>query len=332
MKKPTREEVFDASVSFVTGIAIEKDFVRIAAYRDSSDPSDISETRLFTYDMQQSGDEWSVYDLDRRIIAMCLWPKAPFGKRAYVSLSWEGHVEIECAGGDPVVDESIADAGLHEEWSKDYGYVFDITAIDDSLYVCGDARQIYLRAKNGQWSHMDVGLLQEGTLSLKATRCLMAIRGSSKENIYSVGTDGEIFHFDGSSWKSIKSGTDEDLLCIKIVNANKVLIGGSNGTLLLGNHKDGFKDLSTYEDNMRISSIEFFEDKIWAASNLGLFTYAEKRSGLLSENTTLIPDLSNVGTLDAADGILWSFGNKEIACFDGRKWKRIDHPDNPPIR
>jgi ligand-binding sensor domain-containing protein len=179
---------------------------------------------------------------------------------------------------------------------------------------------------------MDVGLLQEGTLSLTAARCLMAIRGLSKENIYCVGTDGEIFHFDGSRWQSIKSGTDEDLLCIKIVNADRVLIGGSNGTLLMGNHKDGFKDLSTLKDNMRIGSIEFFEGKIWIASNLGLFTYAEKASKLIAETTTLIPDLSDVGTLEAADGTLWSFGNKEIACFDGKKWNRIDHPDNPPIR
>jgi hypothetical protein len=149
MKKRKTAEVFDASVSFVTGTAIEKDLFRIAGYRDASDPSDISETWMFSFDMQKPGDEWSVYDLDRRIIAMCLWPKAPLGKRGYVSLSWEGHVEIEYAGGDPVVDEFIADAGLNEEWSKDYGYVFDVTAIDDSLYVCGDARQIYRREKNG---------------------------------------------------------------------------------------------------------------------------------------------------------------------------------------
>ena len=43
--------------------------------------------------------------------------------------------------------------------------------------------------------------------------------------------------------------------------------------------------------------------------------------------TDLKPDLKDTHMLEAKDGILWSFGFKDLAWFDGSRWTRVDHPD-----
>ena len=48
--------------------------------------------------------------------------------------------------------------------------------------------------------------------------------------------------------------------------------------------------------------------------------------------TDLSPDLQDTHILEAKDGILWSFGFKDLAWFDGKTWTRVNNPDNPPIR
>lgn len=48
--------------------------------------------------------------------------------------------------------------------------------------------------------------------------------------------------------------------------------------------------------------------------------------------TGLTPELQDAHVLEAKDGVLWSFGFKDLAWFDGKQWTRVDHPDNPPIK
>lgn len=47
--------------------------------------------------------------------------------------------------------------------------------------------------------------------------------------------------------------------------------------------------------------------------------------------TDLHPDLQDANIVDSYDKVLWSIGPKDIARFDGKKWERIHHPDNPRI-
>lgn len=63
-----------------------------------------------------------------------------------------------------------------------------------------------------------------------------------------------------------------------------------------------------------------------------LFAWDPATRRITSQRTDLKPELQDTHQLEAKDGVLWSFGFKDLACFDGRNWTRIDHPDNPPIR
>lgn len=52
-------------------------------------------------------------------------------------------------------------------------------------------------------------------------------------NMWLVGTDGIVLHFDGSMWMTVEVGTSEDLNSIYFVDATTGFIAGENGTFLM---------------------------------------------------------------------------------------------------
>lgn len=182
---------------------------------------------------------------------------------------------------------------------------------------------------------MDDGVLQPPNVE---DRLLLAdIHGSAEDDIYicggipgAYGLEGRLYHWDGKQWTSLTLPTTERLTALYVEDANTVWICGANGTLLRGNRKAGFKDLSTVDDNQLFTSLTRFNGQIYLASNLGLFVFDGKK--IAPVHTGLTPELQDANVVDAVDGVLWSIGTKDIAKFDGTLWVRIDHPDNPPIR
>lgn len=225
-------------------------------------------------------------------------------------------------------------------------------AIGEHLYVCGQSRQIYRFEPGkkdplaGQWRDVAGPLSQppiseppddaededalNAWLDTNDSIDLVDIDGASENDIYCVGD--ETWHWDGQQWRELTLPVTETLNAIKIVSRNEVYLVGDNGTLLYGNARDGFIELSASTDNQQFTGIERFEGKFYLASNLGLFVYDPKIRKIEPYKTTLKPDLQDTHVLEAKDGILWSFGFKDLAYFDGKIWTRVDHPDNAPIR
>lgn len=248
-------------------------------------------------------------------------------------MSTEGHVEFSIPSGRYI--EKIPGAGVFSEGAKGWGYMRALRQIGDHLYAAGGAGQVYKRLGPDQWIHMDDGVLQPPNVE---DRLLLAdIHGSAEDDIYicggipgAYGLEGRLYHWDGKQWTSLTLPTTERLTALYVEDANTVWICGANGTLLRGNRKAGFKDLSTVDDNQLFTSLTRFNGQIYLASNLGLFVFDGKK--IAPVHTGLTPELQDANVVDAVDGVLWSIGTKDIAKFDGTLWVRIDHPDNPPIR
>ena len=267
-------------------------------------------------------------------------------------LDREGRVNLYGPSGNPDRTYQIPDAGVMREGAADYGYVNRIRAIGDGLYVCGQSRQVYRfipgtpHVLDGQWVDFAGTMRQlpmseppddpEGGeafnrwLDENDAIDLVDIAGANESDIYTAGD--ECWHYDGRRWKQLQLPTDEFINAIKVINAHQVVMVGHNGTLLIGNARKGFTELSSVDDNQNLTSVELFEDKLFMASNLGLFTYDPAKKKIERYVTTLTPDLQDTHILEAKDGVLWSFGFKDLAYFDGKSWTRVDHPDNTPIR
>jgi hypothetical protein len=319
-----------------------------ASFPDSLLNTDYQISYVFRYDTR--ADEktpwvWSDYDgwfvvsveYSKRLDLRCV-------------LSREGQVNLYGPGGNPDHTFQIPEAGVFGEAAADLGYVNRIRAIGDSLYVCGMNRQVYRFFWNGkdlaagQWRNVagamrqppagdppdDAGEAFDQWLEDSDSIDFVDIAGASESDIYAVGD--QVWHFNGQQWQQLNIPTDEALAAIKVFDAQRVVMVGHNGTVLMGNATQGFVDLSGVNDNQNFVGVEWFEDKLFLASNLGLYTCNLARKQIEKYSTTLKPDLRDTHLLEAKDGILWSFGFKDLAYFDGQRWTRVDHPDNPPIR
>ena len=267
-------------------------------------------------------------------------------------LGREGKVNIYGPGGKPDCVFQIANAGVFDDGAIGLGYVNRIRPVGAGLYVCGQSRQVYRfdwdggDLATGRWVDF-AGPMRQAPMSeppedsnddeafdrwLDENDAIdfVDIAGPSEDDIYAVGD--EAWHWDGARWTQLAMPTDEALAAIKVVSPELIWIVGHNGTLLAGNARDGFRDQSTVDDNQNFTGVEWFGDRLFLASNFGMFTFDPATRKIERYATDLKPDLKDTHMLEAKDGILWSFGFKDLAWFDGSRWTRVDHPDNPPIR
>ncbi|NHZ94803.1 hypothetical protein [Massilia sp. CCM 8734] len=338
-----KKQKYDAALTFMTGCVIEKDYIYLCAELDSLDPED-RYSRVLFFDNQQAQDQWVHLDLPGWTgVSVCVARAGP--RRMYCTLSSEGQVRLEYVGGEII--EQIADAGLSTPEADKYGYVSAIREIGQRLYVCGGMGQVY-RREHDTWVHADHGLLQSsssvdlmvarlhaGDLSdidnlFADTLMLSDINGISETDIYTVGDSGRIFHHDGTAWRAVRCDTDAILLAVCCASADAVWVCGYHGTLLHGNWKEGFAAVGAGDADEIFSSVAVFGDTVYLASESGLFTFNGEHIERL--RTGLVPDIADANVLDVHDGVLWSFGFKDLACFDGTTWTRVAFPDNPPLR
>ena len=299
---------------------------------------------------------------DMKLVSVDCWHQGISEIMFRCVLSEEGYVRLYGPGGSPDATYQLPDAGVWRKGAAGYGYVSRIRAIGNGLYVCGDARQVYrfvypsnaadaaTLLKRGRFVHMDAGMLQAPTpphpgddaseeaqekwLEASETCNFSDIAGSAENDIYALGD--ETWHYDGQSWRQLDMPNGgERLTAIKVIDAATVVLVGVNGYVLQGNARDGFLNLSSVDDNQTFTGVEWFADRLWLASDAGLYVFNAQTDRIEKYTTDLKPELQDAHLLEAKDGVLWSFGYKDLAYLDsnngGTTWTRVHHPDNPRI-
>ena len=207
--------------------------------------------------------------------------------------------------------ETIPDAGK-------YGDILRIRAINDNVYICGMTGQILIREKNG-WQHIDESLL--GTYELD----FEDIDGSNYDDIYAVGMQGVIYHFDGKVWNQIDSPTNRSLSNVRCLSKKEVYICGDNGSLFRGNKDNGWLFMGDPKINHNFWGMESYKGKIYVAYQGGIMTYDGNNLSYLDFDLDKKIDCHR---LSANDGVLLSCGVDNLAIFNGQKWSLIGCPEN----
>jgi photosystem II stability/assembly factor-like uncharacterized protein len=299
-----------SQIQFMDGAAVE-DVVRIFIAGDLQS-GNYNFSRLFY--LRDSG-EWGHFDVETIVVSVCVVAKP---RRIYFALGRDGLVWVgESGGGQPFI-ERIPDAGTVK---GKYGYLSQIRDIANDVYVCGDGGQVYRRTSNG-WIHIDDGILEKR--SRPRSNCHNGIDGTGPNDIYVVGEYGRIFHFDGKKWKQVGFQTNLHLERVRCVNRDEVYICGAGGLLLRGN-RSGWEAIGDSDMTDHIWDLEVFNGNIYLAVEDTLMVYDGK--GIASVETKLDPPI-DAHRLSAHNGILWSFGEDDLAYYDGKKWTRVVHPDN----
>ena len=299
-----------SSVHFADGCVIEKDYIYVASKLDELDPEEYDFSRLYFFD--GGGGGWVHHDLEWDVRSVCLRLGAT--KRQCCALSLQGDVEFQQVGSATI--EKIAGAGTVDG----AGAMSEIREVGTDLVTCGYGAQVYHRAKRG-WVSIAQGLAR--FVSKKRAVHLNSIDGASLEDLYAVGYHGRIFHYDGKTWTEIDSPTNVHVERIR-VHEGTAYICGNKGTLLIGN-TNGFAVHQNPGISDHFWGIALFRSKVYLAGLKRLYVFDGKSIAPLT--TGLKPEIDGY-RLDARDGVLWSFGNSDLAWTDGKKWHRLLHPDN----
>jgi hypothetical protein len=201
---------------------------------------------------------------------------------------------------------------------KNRGKLRNVRNIDDLIFVVGMDRQVYKRNELGNWELFEKGIEQNTTKNIYGFE---SIDGFSKDSLYAVGWEGEIWNFEKDVWKPQNSPTENILVDVCCAGNGYVYACGRRGLILRGKNGN-WEILKQNNFSEDIWSIVWFNEKLYCATMTKIYT-------LNSDN---ILEYENMGEdsaktcykLDARDGVLWSFGEKDLMSFDGLNWKRID--------
>ena len=298
-------------VYFAGGYSPRRDLMGTIAYLHELADTDAEHTRFYMYNPDK--DAWGHREIDHEIVSV-VYQKAK-DRVAWFLLNKRGTiVEVSPSG---VAETKIPGAGTGP---GQYGYLRQIREIAGDLYACGMCRQVYRRIGNAWTSISDEILAPRDSVEF----CFESMDGNSNNDIYAVGWQGEIFHYNGTKWSKCDSPTNVDLNAVKYVDHKTIYACGNDGTVVYGS-RDTWNVIQEEEMGDDFWGIEFFKGLTYISSLNGIFQLKDKALTLVDTKLKPKPDSYR---LHANEELMWSFGNHDLTFFDGKRWKRTVCPDN----
>lgn len=324
-------------ISFGSGCAINGDMLYVASFIDSL--LDASHTRIFVLNLDLP-DKWYYHDLNNKTVTSTAFrPQQSELARAGCSLTTDGDIEIFNSEGTQIITiPRKTDAPLTS-----------LAVIDGSFFCCGAEGQIYkietkrteeighkiaanarstlseiFDIKNSE----DAKKIQKLTSVSRSITNLQCITGLSKNDIYTCGTNGKIYHRDGREWSKCKSGTKQHLHSIHCVTPDDVMACGHNGTIVRGNARDGFKRLSAEKIDRNFWCIKYFNEDIYIGTTNGLLALKNGKFFHPLPSALPLPNDYSIESLSSTKDTLWVVASRFVLRLNQNRWELIDHPDN----
>lgn len=278
------------------GAARFKDLVYLALQDKKLQKKAVAHTRLGSVD---EGEVANVKDLPWRAAGMCV---AKLPSEMLVVVSGEGAVFTYVGGNEG--SEKIRDA-------------FDLRAcacIEGHAYAAGMNREVFRRAREGQWSAMHA----PGVEGDDDVAGFEAIDGFGANDLYAAGWEGEVWHWQGRAWTQCESPVNVVLSGICCAGDGHVYACGQSGTLLRGRGQD-WEVLETEGLTDDLWDVRWFMDRLYVASMSALY--------VLQDDALVAVDFGRDAPdscykLTDAEGVMWSIGQQNIFSFDGAAWQR----------
>jgi PKD repeat protein len=159
-----------------------------------------------------------------------------------------------------------------------------------------------------------------------STKNLYGIWGTSPSNIYALGQDGAILHYDGTVWTAETSGTTEKLNAIWGVTETNIYAVGENGTLL---HKTaagstwGTEPLVDYKAQNNFNDTDLYSVRGSSAANVFLGSINGWFIRYNGEGWTAYDPEPPTGSSKIAG--IWPFNSTNIYCITASGYGRIFH-------
>lgn len=188
-------------------------------------------------------------------------------------------------------------------------------AVGGIAYACGMHRQVYRRTGEGRWKAMHAAASTGNEIV-----GFEAIDGFGDDDLYAVGWNGEIWHFEKGHWSQEPSPVSEILTAVSAAGDGQVYACGKSGVLVAGSRGDWKRiDAAGLTDDFW--DVHWFDGRLYVASMRSLYVLEAQRPVPVEFG---IKPPRSCYKLTSADGVLWAVGQENIYSFDGKSWKQWD--------
>jgi hypothetical protein len=172
-----------------------------------------------------------------------------------------------------------------------------------------------LGAVNTHWQIMDCPVAEN----------LNAIWGRSRTDIYAVGNDGMILHYDGTAWRNQTSPEQTGHLNAIWGNQTDIYIVGVNGVVLQHEYQDSWKNITSEiqndieKENTNLNSIDLLD--IWGITDNEFIIVGKK--GTIIHKKSSESWLSMTSRTFSTLNSVWGTSGSVYACGSGGKILRF---------
>jgi hypothetical protein len=230
-------------------------------------------------------------------------------KHGLVNVSEPGYYSVETQSG--VISGDILADSQHTSKNPRINGIRSVATIAGKAYAVGLGGMVYRLDSLDSWTCIDKGLPNHFDAQ--------AIHGFDQNNIYCVGSEGAVWHFNGKKWQMCNLPTNANLTSVLCAGDGKVYIGGHEGMLLCG-ASDSWRVIENEEWLDDIWDLEWFENELYVSSLVNLYKLKDWK---LEPVVFVNGSPSSYYQLSKADGVMWSIGEFDIMSFDGDVWSRV---------
>jgi hypothetical protein len=293
-------------MSFVRSVVREMDLSNVAMVIDEFAAKRTPHCVLFQWDagrfLKIGGVQWNVVAMDAiRIPRPGVIVLGEFGRTILVGPGGLLNEQIPLEGS---ADDRIVPLRT-------------IRALGAKAYAAGMRRQVYVRESPGVWKPIHGSMLSP--LNTRTVKGFEAIDGFDDTEIYAGGWEGELWRYDGSTWRSIVSPTNLIISSICCAPDGKVYVCGQGGLFLRG-RDDSWEIVDTEDQREDLWSVVWFKGRVFASGFRQILELTDT-GWIVVDAALALTD--SFYALSTNGEILWSTGSKAILCFDGQLWTRI---------
>ena len=257
-------------------------------------------------------NQWSASELTgftRLGAGISIQPKPQF-----VGVSLDGQV-YSIGSGEHGVESNFRS---FDEGGPSRGGIRKLRTIDGWLYFCGGNNSVGKRLGKNEWfSHSHA--IPDPKRTDHRHNTFDDIDGFGEQDIYCVGQEGQVYHYDGKTWKHVPFPSNIDLETVCCAGDGNVYISGKKGMTFKG-RGNRWKSIIKDGAYLPFRDMVWYEDRVWCTSDYGVWTIKDDK--LASAD---LPDgmSAYAGNLSTADGVLLLAGYGGAAFLEKGKWTKI---------
>lgn len=248
------------------------------------------------------------------IISSTFLPLSPL-ERFFLTANGKVYRRIKSEITQEIIDTS-------DEGPSDLLLMKSIKEIEGEIIAVGMGRRAYKRNKSGQWKPIDQTCFVK-RLERKESIGFNDVAGIDMNNIVAVGYKGEIWYYNGDSWKEELSPTKVTLTGIVQISSTEFIICGLKGLIIKGS----FGNWNVLKQNITTSDfwgIASFHGKCFVSNYDGVYIINDSN---IEKCYPEVNQKNKTAYLSSGSNSIWSVGLQSVAkSLNGIDWIEIENP------